>query len=62
MRAAKSDMGYSYKQLNDMIRQAEAEGRYQDVRDYRADMRTIRTNKAAIRAEAFTELNLLGIK
>lgn len=62
MRAAKSDMGYSYKQLNDMIRQAEAEGRYQDVRDYRADMRTIRTNKAAIRAEATTELNLLGIK
>ena len=62
MRAAKSDMGYSYKQLNAMISQAEAEGRYQDVRDYRADMRTIRTNKAAIRAEAFTELNLLGIK
>ena len=62
MRAAKSDMGYSYKQLNDMISQAEAEGRYQDVRDYRADMRTIRTNKAAIRAEATTELNLLGIK
>ena len=62
MRAAKSDMGYSYKQLNAMIRQAEAEGRYQDVRDYRADMRTIRTNKAAIRAEATTELNLLGIK
>lgn len=62
MRAAKSDMGYSYKQLNDMIRQAEAEGRYQDIRDYRADMRTIRTNKAAIRAEATTELNLLGIK
>lgn len=62
MRAAKSEMGYSYKQLNDMIRQAEAEGRYQDVRDYRADMRTIRTNKAAIRAEATTELNLLGIK
>jgi hypothetical protein len=62
MRAAKSDMGYSYKQLNDMIRQAEAEGRYQDVRDYRADMRTIRTNKAAIREEATTELNLLGIK
>ena len=62
MHAAKSDMGYSYKQLNDMIRQAEAEGRYQDVRDYRADMRTIRTNKAAIRAEATTELNLLGIK
>lgn len=62
MRAAKSDMGYSYKQLNDMIRQAEAEGRYQDVRDYRADMRTIRTNKAALRAEATTELNLLGIK
>lgn len=62
MRAAKSDMGYSYKQLNDMIRQAEAEGRYQDVRDYRADMRTIRTNKAAVRAEATTELNLLGIK
>lgn len=62
MRAAKSDMGYSYKQLNDMIRQAEAEGRYQDVRDYRADMRTIHTNKAAIRAEATTELNLLGIK
>lgn len=62
MRAAKSDMGYSYKQLNDMIRQAEVEGRYQDVRDYRADMRTIRTNKAAIRAEATTELNLLGIK
>lgn len=62
MRAAKSDMGYSYKQLNDMIRQAEAEGRYQDVRDYRADMRTIRTNKAVIRAEATTELNLLGIK
>ena len=62
MRAAKSDMGYSYKQLNAMISQAEAEGRYQDVRDYRADMRTIRTNKAAIRAEATTELNLLGIK
>ena len=62
MRAAKSDMGYSYKQLNAMISQAEAEGRYQDVRDYRADMRTIRTNKAAICAEAFTELNLLGIK
>lgn len=62
MRAAKSDMGYSYKQLNAMLSQAEAEGRYQDVRDYRADMRTIRTNKAAIRAEATTELNLLGIK
>lgn len=62
MHAAKSDMGYSYKQLNDMIRQAEVEGRYQDVRDYRADMRTIRTNRAAIRAEATTELNLLGIK
>ena len=61
-RKAKSDMGYSYKQLHDMIGKAEAEGRYQDVRDLRADMRTIKVNRDEIRREVMAEINALGVK
>lgn len=59
---AKSDMGYTYKQLNDKIAKAEAAGRYQDARDLRADMRTIRTNAEEIRMEAYSEIRLLGVE
>lgn len=62
LKKAKSDMGYTYKQLYDMIAKAEAEGRYQDARDLRADMRTIRANQEAIRRDALAEINALGIK
>ena len=62
LKKAKSDMGYTYKQLHDMIAKAEAEGRYQDARDLRADMRTIRANQEAIRRDALAEINALGIK
>lgn len=62
LKKVKSDMGYTYKQLHDMIAKAEAEGRYQDARDLRADMRTIRTNQEAIRRDALAEINALGIK
>ena len=55
-------MGYTYKQLHDMIAKAEAEGRYQDARDLRADMRTIRANQESIRRDALAEINALGIK
>lgn len=62
LKKAKSDMGYTYKQLHDMIAKAEAEGRYQDARDLRADMRTIRANQESIRRDALAEINALGIK
>lgn len=62
IKKAKSDMGFTYKQLHDKIAKAEAEGRYQDARDMRADMRTIRENQEAIRRDTIAELQALGIK
>lgn len=61
-RKVKSDMGYTYRELNDLISKAEAEGRYQDARDYRADMRSIRVNRDNVRRDAMAELNMLGIQ